>query len=31
MEAWTDRVVRKLNHAPGSPNLARRIWPQIQT
>ncbi len=29
MEAWTDRVVRKLNHAPGSPNLAERIWPQV--
>jgi hypothetical protein len=29
MEAWTDRVVRKLVHAPGSPNLARRIWPPV--
>ena len=29
-EAWTDRVVRKLVHAPGSPNLARRIWPPVQ-
>ena len=29
MEEWTDRVVRKLNHAPGSPNLAKRIWPEI--
>ena len=29
MEAWTDRVVRKLNHAPGSPNLAHRIWPKL--
>ena len=28
MEAWTDRVVRKLVHAPGSPNLAVRIWPK---
>lgn len=27
MAEWTDRVVRKLVHAPGSPNLARRIWP----
>ena len=26
-EAWTDKVVRKLVHAPGSPNVARRIWP----
>lgn len=25
MEAWTDRFVRKLLHAPGSPNVARRI------
>jgi len=25
MEAWTDRLVRKLLHAPGSPNVARRI------
>ena len=30
MEEWTDRVVRKLVHAPGSPNLARRIWPTIE-
>jgi hypothetical protein len=30
MEAWTDRVVRKLVHAPGSPNLARRVWPPVQ-
>ena len=30
MEEWTDRVVRKLVHAPGSPNLARRIWPIIE-
>ena len=29
MEEWTDRVVRKLNHAPGSPNLANRIWPLV--
>jgi hypothetical protein len=27
MEQWTDVVVRKLVHAPGSPNLAARIWP----
>lgn len=30
MEAWTDRVVRKLVHAPGSPSLAHRIWPPIK-
>lgn len=29
MAAWTDRVVRRLDHAPGSPNLARRIWPPV--
>lgn len=29
MEQWTDDVVRKLVHAPGSPNLAARIWPPI--
>lgn len=29
MAAWTDSVVRKLVHAPGSPNLAKRIWPPI--
>lgn len=29
MEEWTDKVVRKLVHAPGSPNLARRIWPPV--
>ena len=27
MKAWADRVVAKLIHAPGSANLARRIWP----
>jgi len=27
MEQWTDDVVRKLVHAPGSPNLAQRLWP----
>lgn len=29
-EAWTDTVVRKLVHAPGSPNVARRIWPEVK-
>lgn len=29
-EEWTDKVVRKLVHAPGSPNVARRIWPPEQ-
>jgi hypothetical protein len=27
--AWTDKVVRSLTHAPGSANIARRIWPAI--
>jgi hypothetical protein len=30
MEQWTDDVVRKLVHAPGSPNLAARIWPVVE-
>jgi hypothetical protein len=28
-EAWTDRVVRKLVHAPGSPSVAQRLWPPV--
>ena len=24
---WTDALVRKLVHAPGSPCVARRLWP----
>lgn len=27
LEKWTDKVVRKLIHAPRSPQVARRIWP----
>lgn len=27
LEAWTDKVVRKLVHAPRSPQVAQRIWP----
>ena len=27
MKAWADRIVPKLIHAPGSANLATRIWP----
>jgi hypothetical protein len=27
--AWTDKVVRRLIHAPGSPSVARRIWPAV--
>ncbi len=29
MEQWTDDVVRKLVHAPGSPNLAARLYPPV--
>ena len=25
--AWTEKVARRLIHAPGSPSVARRIWP----
>ena len=27
MKAWSDRMVPKLTHAPGSANLASRLWP----
>ena len=27
MKAWSEKVVKTLVHAPGSANLARRIWP----
>lgn len=27
MEAWTNRFIPKLTHAPGSPSVAGRIWP----
>jgi hypothetical protein len=30
MNAWSDRLVRKLVHAPGSLNPACRIWPPVQ-
>lgn len=30
MAAWTDRFVRKLLHAPGSPNLAQRIHSAVR-
>ena len=30
MAAWTDALVRKLIHAPGSPNVARRLWPPLK-
>jgi hypothetical protein len=28
LEAWTDKVVRKLEHAPRSPHVAQRLWPK---
>ena len=28
-KAWSDRLVPKLIHAPGSSNLASRIWPPV--
>ena len=28
--AWTHEVVSKLVHAPGSPAVARRIWPPVK-
>jgi len=30
MAAWTDALVRKLIHAPGSPNVATRLWPPVK-
>ena len=29
MKEWSTRVVKYLIHAPGSPNLAQRIWPAV--
>ena len=26
---WTDKFVQMLTHAPGSPNIALRIWPPV--
>ncbi len=28
---WTDKVIASLTHAPGSANVACRIWPAAQT
>ncbi len=30
MDAWTDRLVRKLIHAPGSPSVAQRIFSAVK-
>lgn len=27
--AWTDKVIECLTHAPGSANVAERLWPQV--
>ena len=26
---WTDKIIAKLMHAPGSANVGRRIWPPV--
>jgi len=31
MEAWTNAFIPKLTHAFGSPHVAQRIWPAINT
>ena len=28
--AWTEKVIAKLVHAPGSPNVAQRLWPPVK-
>lgn len=30
MDAWTDRLVRQLLHAPGSPNVAQRLFSAVR-
>lgn len=30
MKEWSDRIVPTLIHAPGSPNVAVRIWPPVK-
>lgn len=30
MKAWGNRVVSTLTHAPGSANLATRLWPPVE-
>jgi hypothetical protein len=30
MEAWTNRFIPKLTHAPGSPHVACRTWPPVK-
>ena len=31
IKAWSDRIVPKTRHAPGSASLATRIWPPVST
>ena len=31
MKAWSDRVVGRTEHAPGSATLATRLWPPLST
>ena len=31
MAAWTDTLIRKFIHAPGTPTVGMRIWPQLRT
>ncbi len=28
--AWTDELIRKFIHAPGTPTVAQRIWPPVK-
>ena len=30
MNAWSNRLIPKLRHAPGSANVARRIWSRVK-
>ena len=30
LKEWTEQVVSKLVHAPGSPNVCERLWPPIK-
>lgn len=30
MAAWTEQFIPKLTHAPGSPVVGQRIWPEVE-
>jgi hypothetical protein len=30
VKAWTDVLIPKFKHAPGTPTVARRIWPPLK-